>query len=122
VITIGAMAATDEDLIADTVRDYFEGWFTGDAARMERALHRDLVKRDAGELELVTKQQMVEATAGGVGVERAAGRRIDIDVEVADVRGDAASVVVRTAIYHEYLHLARTTDGWRIVNALWQFS
>ena len=120
--TIALMAATDEDLIAETVRDYFEGWFTGDAARMERALHPDLVKRDAGELELTTKQQMVDATAGGVGVKRAAGRRVDIDVEVADLRGDAASVVVRTPIYHEYLHLARTAGGWRIVNALWQFT
>jgi hypothetical protein len=122
VITIGAMAATEEDLITATVRDYFEGWFEGDAARMERALHRDLVKRDAGELELTTKQEMVDATAGGVGVKRAAGRRIDVEVTVADVRGDAASVVVRTPIYHEYLHLARTAGGWRIVNALWQFS
>ena len=120
--TIGTMAVTDEDLIAATVLDYFEGWFEGDAARMDRALHPDLVKRDAGELELTTKGQMVEATAGGVGVKRAAGRRVDIDVEVVDVWGDAASVVVRTAIYHEYLHLVRTTGGWRIVDALWQFS
>ena len=121
-ITIGTVAATDEDLITATVLDYFEGWFEGDAARMDRALHPDLVKRDAGELELTTKGQMVEATAGGVGVKRAAGRRVDIDVEVVDVWGDAASVVVRTAIYHEYLHLVRTTGGWRIVDALWQFS
>ena len=62
--TIGGMAAaTDEDLITTTVLDYFEGWFEGDAARMDRALHPDLVKRDAGELELTTKAQMVEATA-----------------------------------------------------------
>jgi hypothetical protein len=25
--------------------DYIEGWYTGDAARMERALHPDLAKR-----------------------------------------------------------------------------
>ena len=121
-ITIGVMAATDEDLITATVLDYFEGWFEGDAARMERALHPDLVKRDADELELTTKAHMVEATARGVGKTRAAGRRIEIDVEVADVRGDAASVVVRTAIYHEYLHMVRTPGGWRIANALWQFT
>jgi len=30
-------------------QDYFEGWFEGDAARMERALHRDLVKRRSEE-------------------------------------------------------------------------
>jgi ketosteroid isomerase-like protein len=122
VITIASVARTDEDLITETVLDYFEGWFEGDAARMERALHPDLVKRDAEELELTTKQDMVDGTAAGVGRKRAAGRRIAIDVEVADVRGDAATVVARTAIYHEYLHLVRTTGGWRIANALWQFS
>jgi ketosteroid isomerase-like protein len=122
VITIASVARTDEDLITETVLDYFEGWFEGDAARMERALHPDLVKRDAGELELTTKQDMVDATAAGVGKTRAAGRRIAIDVEVADVRGDAATAVARTAIYHEYLHLVRTAGGWRIANALWQFS
>lgn len=121
-ITIGFMARTDEDLITETVLDYFEGWFEGDAARMERALHPQLVKRDAEELENTTKPQMVDATARGVGFERAAGRRIDVDVQVADVYGDAATVVVRTAIYHEYLHLVRTTGGWRIAQALWQFT
>ena len=120
--TIGAMTATDEELITATVLDYFEGWFTGDAARMERALHPELVKRDAGELELTTKQQMVEATAAGVGVKRAAGGSVEVEVDVADVRGPAASVVVRTPIYHEYLHLVRTAAGWRIVDALWQFT
>lgn len=26
-------------------RDYIEGWYTGDAERMDRAFHEDLVKR-----------------------------------------------------------------------------
>jgi hypothetical protein len=26
------------------------------------------------------------------------------------------------ATYHEYLHLVRTGEGWRIANALWQFT
>ncbi|HEX5995475.1 MAG TPA: nuclear transport factor 2 family protein [Jiangellales bacterium] len=29
----------DKDAVVGTVKDYFEGWFDGDAERMERALH-----------------------------------------------------------------------------------
>jgi len=35
----------DRDAIVRVVLDYFEGWFDGDAARMERTLHPDLAKR-----------------------------------------------------------------------------
>jgi hypothetical protein len=29
------------------------------------------------------------------------------------------TVVVHSESYREYLHLTRTDDGWKIVNALW---
>jgi hypothetical protein len=34
----------DKDAVVATVKDYFEGWFDGDAERMERALHPGLAK------------------------------------------------------------------------------
>lgn len=40
---------TEQELITRAVLDYMEGWFDGDPARMERAVHRDLVKRRPGE-------------------------------------------------------------------------
>jgi hypothetical protein len=40
--------SADEDAIRAVVLDYVEGWFDGDAARMERALHPELVKRCRG--------------------------------------------------------------------------
>jgi hypothetical protein len=111
--------ATEQELITQTVLDYFEGWFDGDPARMERALHRDLVKRRAGEqLGVTTAERMVELTRQGEGRADAADRRLDIEVE--DVYGDIASVTVGSAVYHEYLHLVRTRDGWKIANALWR--
>jgi AcrR family transcriptional regulator len=36
---------TEQELITQAALDYFEGWFEGDAARMERALHPELAKR-----------------------------------------------------------------------------
>jgi ketosteroid isomerase-like protein len=110
---------SDEDAVVATVRDYFEGWFDGDPVRMERALHKDLVKRRAGdELAVTTKERMLELTRRGEGKEDAAGRTLDIEVE--DVYGDIASVTVCSAVYHEYVQLVRTRDGWKIANALWQ--
>ena len=35
----------DRDAIESVVRDYIEGWYSGDVERMNRALHDDLVKR-----------------------------------------------------------------------------
>jgi hypothetical protein len=110
--------ATEHELIAQTARDYFEGWFDGDVERMDRALHPDLVKRRNGDaaLGITTKERMLELTAAGEGKEDGADRRLDVRVE--DVYEDIASVSVRSAVYHEYLHLVRTREGWKIANGL----
>ena len=113
--------ADDATAIEATVRDYFEGWFDGDAARMDRALHMDLVKRRAGEeLGVTTKERMVELTRAGEGVDDGKDRRLEI--EIKDVYGDIATVAVRSAVYREYLHLVRTSEGWKIANALWELT
>jgi ketosteroid isomerase-like protein len=51
------MSKSDEQLIAQVARDYFESWFDGDVGRMDRALHPDLVKRRAGEALAVTTKE-----------------------------------------------------------------
>jgi hypothetical protein len=105
--------------------DYYEGWFDGDAARMERALHPELVKRsladDGSEVDTMTAQEMIAATAAGRGRERDAAIAGDRRIEVSsvDIHGDVAGVTVRSSLYVDYLHLARTREGWKIVNVLW---
>jgi hypothetical protein len=126
----------DRQAIVDAVRDYYEGWYQGDAERMGRAVHPGLAKRaplaaiqafrpdvegDPDSLDEDTANTMIDATARGVGSKRATSpEELAIEVVVEDVYGWIANVTVRSPIYHEYLHLARTSDGWRIVNALWQ--
>jgi hypothetical protein len=106
------------------VRDYYEGWYDSDPARMERALHPSLAKRGLGQMldperpQVTTAQRMIEMTASGEGESDGADRTLDIEVD--DLYQDIASVTVRAAVYHEYIQLARTPDGWKIVNVLWQ--
>ena len=119
------VSTRDDTAIVDVVLDYFEGWFDGDAARMRRALHLELAKRaptdDDAILNETTAEWMFDATAKHLGKARdVADRRIE--VEVIDVHDGIATAVVRSAVYREYLHLIRTREGWKIVNALWQWS
>jgi hypothetical protein len=119
---------TDEGAIRDVVLDYFEGWFEGDPVRMERALHPELAKRRlggddeaAGSLDSTTTQEMIDATARGVGKTRLLpGQDPEIEIDIEDVYDTIASVTVRSAVYREYVHLARTRSGWKIVNTIWQ--
>ena len=118
-------AATERALIEQAVRDYFESWYDGDVERMDRVLHPDLVKRGAGQdgpnsLRITTKERMLELTTLGEGTGDGADRSLDIRIE--DATEDIASVTVRSAVYHEYVHLVRTADGWKIANALWRYT
>jgi hypothetical protein len=120
--------AEDAAAITACILDYFEGWFDGDATRMDRALHAGLAKhaigQDAarsGDLDVTTKDEMVEATSRGRGRLRDIADRA-IRIEIASVSGDIASVVVHSAVYVEYALLARAGDGWRITSTLWRWA
>ncbi|PWU21713.1 MAG: hypothetical protein C5B48_10980 [Candidatus Rokuibacteriota bacterium] len=117
---------SEQAAIERTVLDYFEGWFGNDPVRMERALHPELVKRSLERdaigrttLRTITAEGMIAATARGEG-KGESPEDLRIEIEVEDVLGELANVTVRSAVYTEYLHLARTPGGWKIVNDLWQ--
>ena len=120
-----ATPQVEREAIVAAALDYFEGWFTADAERMERALHPGLAKRrladDERGLAESTATGMVEATAAGEALRRGLDPG-EIHVEVVESYERIATVVVRSDVYREYLHLARTRDGWKIVNALWAFT
>lgn len=108
--------------ITAAVRDYYEGWFDGDAARMRRALHPDLVKRrtqdGTGSVLTATAADMIEATEQGAGTGHGPDRR-DIEISINHVHGAIADVHVTGAVYVDYLQLVEAGGRWQILNALW---
>ena len=106
--------------IEATIKDYVEGWYNGDAARMDRALSDDLAKRirtaDDGSLRAVTKQRMVELTEDGGGESPGA----EYSIEVHHVSGPIASARVHSLEYLDYCHLVETDAGWKIANILFR--
>ena len=115
----------DTEAIVAAALDYFEGWYDADAARVDRALHPQLVKRSVSQVDgespsLTPKERMLELTRAGAGAEDKTDD--PIEVSVMDVHHDIASVVVRSSRYREYLHLVHTTNGWQIAGTLWQLT
>ena len=100
-------------------KDYVEGWYTGDVARMDRALHPDLVKRtmdNEGQLRVVTKDRMVDLTGQGGGEDPDA----EYEVAVDHISETIASARVLSPEYLDYLHLQKTSEGWKIANILFR--
>ena len=118
---------TDTDAIKQTALDYIEGWYEGDGARMERALHPELAKRivftdpqsGRSRLDQMGALTLVQGTRAGHGTRIPVEKR-QKDVIILDVFENAASVKVIASDWIDYMHLAKWNGRWVIVNVLWE--
>jgi hypothetical protein len=122
-----AQSSADTAGIRAAALDYIDGWYTADGARMERALHPELAKRNvttdpaSGRSRLIQMSAMtlVQSTRRGGGSNIPAGERKD-EVRILDIFGGAASARVTAATWVDYMHLAKVNGQWVIMNVLWE--
>lgn len=123
---VRAQTAADSAGIRAAALDYIDGWYAGDAARMERALHPELAKRivqtDQGghsRLGQMGASMLVAQTRQGGGTDIPAATRRN-EVRIFDIYNNTASVRVTATGWIDYMHLAKWNGQWKIVNVLWQ--
>ena len=117
----------DTAAIKQTALDYIEGWYEGNAERMEKALHPDLAKRivrtnpqnGRSGLGQMSAMSLVQGTRAGGGKETPKDKQ-QKDVTILDVFENAASVKVVASDWIDYLHIAKFNGHWVIVNVLWE--
>src|SRR5687767_5887227 len=122
-----AQSARDSAAIRAAVLDYAEGWYEGNADRMARALHPELVKRivvrDTATgrtmLQGMGASVLVNSTRHGYGKETPKERQ-QKDVTILDIFGNAASAKAVMADWIDYMQMARVAGRWLIVNVLWE--
>ena len=116
----------DKNAIKQTALDYIEGWYEGNADRMEKALHPELAKRivrnsaeGRSRLDQMGAMTLVQFTRGGGGKNTPKDKQ-EKDVTILDVYGNTASVKVVASDWIDYLHVAKFNGRWVIVNVLWE--
>ena len=122
-----AQSAADSTAIRAAALDYAEGWYDGDAERMSRAVHPELVKRivvsdtatGRSVIQNMGATALVNGARRGWGKETPPARR-QKDVTILDIFGSAASAKAVMADWIDYLQLARVDGRWVIVNVLWE--
>ena len=124
-----AQPATDPEAAAirQTALDYIEGWYEGDAARMERALHPELAKRIVmtdsatgnSRLDSMGAMTLVQRVRAGGGRKTPKEAQMK-DVTILDRFQNAAVVKVVASSWIDYLQVAKFNGDWKIINVLWE--
>jgi hypothetical protein len=123
-----AISPSDAAAIKQTALDYIEGWYEGNAERMERSLHPELAKRivitdpatGKSKLDQMSAMTLVQRTRSAMGTKIAKDQQ-QKDVVILDVFENAASVRITATDWIDYLHMARFNGRWVIVNVLWEW-
>lgn len=120
--------AADKAAIERAALDYIDGSFTGDAVRMERALHPELTKvipvtyRKTGKVFLrkMGSGDLIEGTKAQWGLVDEDKRNIQF--RLLDIQRNIAFIEVLSSMYYDYCHLAKVNGEWKIVNVLWKMN
>jgi len=119
--------ADESDAIKKTALDYIEGWYAGDEARMERALHSELAKRMVSTdamtgrslLNQMSAMTLVQRTREGIGKKIPEDRQLK-EVTILDRFNNVAVVKVVASDWVDYLEVAKFNGEWKIINVLWE--
>lgn len=125
-ISIFGQTDADREAIKRTALNYAEGWYEGNADKMESALSPDLAKRIArtnaqgqSGLGQMTAMALVQGTRGGSGKSTPKEEQKK-DVTIYDVFGGAATVKLEMRDWIDYMHIAKMNGKWVIINVLWE--
>lgn len=116
----------ERQAIKQTALDYVEGWYEGNAERMERALLPELAKRivqtgpqGRSRLDQMGAMTLVQGVKRGGGKDTPKENQ-QKDVAILDVFENTASVKATMYGWVDYMHIAKFNGRWVIVNVLWE--
>ncbi len=126
-VSVHAQTAADPAAIRHAALDYVEGWYEGNAERMERAVHPELAKRIVRTDHASGRSRLDQMSAMTLvqGTRRGGGKNTPVepqqkDVIIFDIFENTASAKAVMADWIDYLHLAKWNGEWKIVNVLWE--
>jgi hypothetical protein len=113
-------ASDDASAVRATVTDYIEGYYTGDANRMEQTLHPHYLKHVIhGDIQMREKSgsQMITDVRKNGPSDLPKAEKTE-QVQVLDVAGEMASAKLTTPHWVDYMTLAKSDGKWKILSVV----
>jgi Putative lumazine-binding len=113
----------ESNVVRATVADYIDGYYAGDAVRMEKSLHphylKHVISMSNGSLRMTEKTglQMVQDVESNGPVDQPKSEQRE-EITVLDVANGMASVKLVTPHWTDYLTLAKWNGEWKIVSVV----
>lgn len=115
----------EKEAVTNTAMDYIDGAHEGNAARIERAVHPELTKMSLRNIPQLKKAILLKAGYSRL-VELVRANMIplkkekrNIKIKIYAVKEGLASVLASSALYYDYLQMAKIDGQWKIINILW---
>lgn len=125
-IAVVAQTDADREAVKRTALNYAEGWYEGNADKMESALSPDLAKRIANtnaqgrsSLGAMTAMTLVQFTRAGEGKATPKDQQ-QKDVTILDMLSSSATVKLEMRDWVDYMHIGKMNGKWVIINVLWE--
>lgn len=113
-------------LIIEAITNYAQGWYQGDAARMQKALHPALAKRawltaqDGTEsLSEFPSEKLLERV-GKISSTTYQDADKRMEISILSSTGIIASAALEMDQWTDYMHLVCINGTWCIMNVLWE--
>jgi hypothetical protein len=122
-------SAKDSAAVRAAALDYVEGWYDGNAERMEKAVHPKLAKRIIGWSKDHTKNENVLGEMNGTqlvdGTRKGFGKGIPKEEQIKNITilsmyNNTASVKAEMKDWIDFMHIGRWNGEWKIINVLWE--
>ena len=115
---------SDSAAIRQTALDYVDGYYSGDVARIEKAVHpdfnkatpRDLPQTGRTTLGYTTYSGLVELTRAKIGALDDTARHIQ--VRILSVDNDVSNVKITSASFIDYIQEIKLDGEWKIINVM----
>jgi peroxiredoxin len=114
----------DSAAIIQTSLDYIDGYYSGDAERVGRAIHPDLNKaapRDLPQtgrttMNYTTWSGLIEFTRAKTGAIADTARHIKVDI--LNIENDVSNVRIVSALFTDYIQEVKLDGQWKIINVM----
>jgi hypothetical protein len=113
-------ATDDASAVRVVVTDYIEGYYTGDAHRMEQTLHPHYLKHMIhGDIPMREKTgaEMIREVRTHGAADLPQAQKTE-QVTVLDVAGDIASAKLVTPGWVDYMTLSKSDGAWKILSVV----